>query len=124
MPATYISDNNDLPVTNPGPGLYLVEATDGHYKAYTLLMVSEKALVTRTSAGGVIAFAVDRVSGAPIPGVKVDAGFGQKQSVSAMTGADGVADLPIVGSKTSRIISGWLLGKARSLPHRHQGATR
>jgi uncharacterized protein YfaS (alpha-2-macroglobulin family) len=102
VPATYISDNNDVPVKNLGAGLYLIEATDGHYKAYTLLMVSQMALVTRTGAGGVIAFVVDRVSGAPIPGVKVDAGFGQQQSVSAVTGADGVAELAIGGSKTEQ----------------------
>jgi uncharacterized protein YfaS (alpha-2-macroglobulin family) len=102
VPATYISDNNDVPIKNVGAGLYLVEATDGHYKAYTLLMVSQMALVTRTGAGGVVAFVVDRISGAPISGVKVDAGFGQKQAASATTGADGVADLALSGSKTEQ----------------------
>ncbi|AXC12979.1 hypothetical protein ACPOL_3698 [Acidisarcina polymorpha] len=102
VPATYISDNNDVPVKNLGAGLYLVEATDGRYKAYTLLMVSQMALVTRTAAGGVLGFVVDRLTGAPISGVKVDVGFGQKLAVSASTGADGVADLALAGSKTEQ----------------------
>jgi uncharacterized protein YfaS (alpha-2-macroglobulin family) len=102
VPATYISDNNDLPVKNLPAGLYLVEATDGHFKAYTLLMVSQMALVTRTGAGGVIGFVVDRFTGAPIAGAKVDAGFGQKQIATATTGADGLADLAVAGSKTEQ----------------------
>ena len=49
MPPTYVSDSQDLPVDPLPAGLYLVEATDGHYKAYTLMVVSDMALVTRTT---------------------------------------------------------------------------
>jgi uncharacterized protein YfaS (alpha-2-macroglobulin family) len=99
VPPTYISDSNELPVPNLPVGLYLLEATDGRYKAYTLLMVTQMALVTRTTAGHVIAFVVDRASGAPIAEATVDAGFGQKQSVTAVTASDGTADLAIPTSK-------------------------
>jgi len=99
VPATYISDANDLPVPKLESGLYLLEATDGRYKAYTLIVVTEMALVTRTGSGGVLAYTVDRVSGAPIAGVKVDAGFGQKLAVSATTDANGVAQLDVPASK-------------------------
>ena len=51
VPPTYVSDNQVLPIDPLPPGMYLVEATDGHLKAYTLLMVSETALITRTVAG-------------------------------------------------------------------------
>ena len=67
-----------LPCRSLSAGLYLLEATDGRFKAYTLLMVTEMALVTRTTSGNVIAYVVDRVTGQPIAGAKVDAGFGQK----------------------------------------------
>ena len=101
VPATYISDANQLAVPKLGAGLYLLEATDGHYKAYTLVMVTNLVLVTRTSSGNVQSFVVDRVTGKPIGGIKVDAGFGQKLITSAVTGDDGVAMLNVPGDKSS-----------------------
>jgi uncharacterized protein YfaS (alpha-2-macroglobulin family) len=101
VPATYISDSNDLAVPKLSAGLYLVEATDGRFKAYTLLMVTDMALVTRTTSGSVVAYVVDRVTGEPIAGAKVDAGFGQKQVATAATGADGTVQLEVAGDKSS-----------------------
>lgn len=101
VPATYISDDNDLPIRKLPAGLYLLEATDGRYKAYTLIMVSQMALVTRTVAGNVTAFVVDRVSGQPIVGAKVDAGFGQKLLTTAVTDTNGLAPLTIPSDKSS-----------------------
>jgi uncharacterized protein YfaS (alpha-2-macroglobulin family) len=102
VPATYISDANDLAVPKLNSGLYLLEATDGRYKAYTLLMVTEMALVTRTTSGNVVAYVVDRVTGEPIAGAKVDAGFGQQQAATATTGADGTAQLAVASDKSQR----------------------
>jgi uncharacterized protein YfaS (alpha-2-macroglobulin family) len=100
VPATYISDANDLAVPKLESGLYLIEATDGRYKAYTLMVVTEMALVTRTSSNGVLAYTVDRVTGAPIANVKVDAGFGQRLVTSAITDASGLAQLDIPNDKS------------------------
>ena len=102
VPVTYISDSNYLAVPKLNSGLYLLEATDGRYKAYTLVMVTEMALVTRTTSGNVVAYVVDRVTGEPIAGAKVDAGFGQQQAATATTGADGTAQLAVPGDKSQR----------------------
>jgi uncharacterized protein YfaS (alpha-2-macroglobulin family) len=101
VPATFLSDSNDLAVPKLSAGLYLVEATDGRYKAYTLLVVTDMALVTRTGSGSVMAYAVDRVSGKPMAGVKVDSGFGAKLITTATTGADGTAQLAVPADKSS-----------------------
>ena len=101
VPATYVSDANDLAVPKLSAGLYLLEATDGRYKAYTLVLVTEMALVTRTTSNTVLAYVVDRVTGAPIAGVKVDAGFGQKLIASATTDANGTAPLMVPTDKSS-----------------------
>jgi uncharacterized protein YfaS (alpha-2-macroglobulin family) len=93
MPPTYVSDSQDLPIDPLGAGLYLVEATDGRYKAFTVLFVSEMALVTRTSNGTVLAYAVDRKTGAPISKVQVRMGIKQQQVAEAETDEDGVAEL-------------------------------
>jgi len=92
MPPTYVSDSQDLPIDQLPAGLYLVEATDGHYKAYTLLMVSRVVLITRTSNGSILAFVVDRQTGAPIAHAQVAYGIGRQEQGSAETDADGVAE--------------------------------
>ena len=109
VPSTYISDNNDLDVKKLSAGLYLVEATDGRFKAYTLLAVSPSVLVTRTSPEGVLAYVVDRGSGAPVAGVAVAAGFGQQQAAQGTTGADGVVKLAVAGSKAEQD-NFWVVG--------------
>ncbi|HEY0795308.1 MAG TPA: MG2 domain-containing protein [Acidisarcina sp.] len=101
VPGTFISDTNKLVTPKLSAGLYLLEATDGHFKAYTLLMVTQMALVTRTTGGHVMAFVVDRSTGEPIADAKVDAGIGQKLFGSAMTDASGVADLTLPVDKSA-----------------------
>jgi uncharacterized protein YfaS (alpha-2-macroglobulin family) len=99
LPPTYVSDSQELPIDPLPSGLYLIEATDGHYKAYTLLMVSRMAMVTRTGSGSVLAYCVDRVSGAGIAGVQVSAGFGQQQQATGTTDGDGLAPLQMTAPK-------------------------
>ncbi len=102
LPPTYVSDSQELPIDPLPSGLYLIEATDGHYKAYTLLMVSRMAMITRTGNGNVLAYCVDRVSGAGIAGVQVIAGFGQQQQATGNTDADGLADLHLTAPKVQQ----------------------
>ena len=99
LPPTYVSDSQELPIDPLPSGLYLVEATDGHYKAYTLLMVSRIAMITRTGGGSVLAYCVDRVSGAGIAGVQVSAGFAHQQQATGTTDADGLAPLQMTAPK-------------------------
>ena len=102
VPATFISDANDLAVPKLSAGLYLLEATDGRYKAYTLLMVTQMALVTRTTSGNLIAYVVDRQTGQPVAGARVDTGLGQKLMGTEITGADGTAQLTVGGDKDAQ----------------------
>ncbi|HEY4355733.1 MAG TPA: MG2 domain-containing protein [Acidobacteriaceae bacterium] len=95
VPPTYVSDNQILPIDPLPSGMYLVEATDGHLKAYTVLMVSKTALITRTVAGQVLAFVVDRKTGSPVAGAKVTLSRAKQPLVHAITGADGTAIFPV-----------------------------
>ncbi|WP_260705952.1 alpha-2-macroglobulin family protein [Edaphobacter flagellatus] len=111
MPPTYVSDSQDLPIDPLGAGLYLVEATDGHYKAYTVLFVSNMALVTRTTNGTVLAYAVDRKTGAPQNKVQIRMGIKQQQVAEAETGEDGLVELhgPVSKAMQENI---WVIAKS------------
>ena len=61
-------------------------------------MVSRMAMVTRTAGGSVLAYCVDRVSGAGIAGVQVSSGLGP-QPANVTTDGDGIADLQLAVPK-------------------------
>jgi hypothetical protein len=113
MPPTYISDSQDLPIDKLPAGLYLVEATDGHYKAYTLLMVSRMVLITRTSTGTILAFVVDRQTGTPIANAEIVFGIGRKEQGRAATDADGVAELHSAVTKQADADSLWIIATSQ-----------
>lgn len=91
VPPTFVSDNQVLPIDSLPRGMYLVEATDGRLKAYTILMVSQTALVTRTVAGQLIGFVVDRRTGAPVPQASVTLALGTSKRERQSTSAEGIA---------------------------------
>jgi uncharacterized protein YfaS (alpha-2-macroglobulin family) len=66
MPPRFYSETAQVPLASFDKGVYLVEATDGTLRAYTIAMVTELGAVTKTSAGQVLVFTADRRSGAPV----------------------------------------------------------
>jgi alpha-2-macroglobulin len=85
-----------IPVEVSGKGVYLVEAVHNEQRAYTILLVSDLALITKTTRGRVVAFTADRKSGNPIPGVAI-----QTRDLTARTDSNGLADIPVTASKTA-----------------------
>ena len=72
-------------------GLYLVEAVKGELRAYTILMVSDIVMITKTSTEGALAFVTKRASGQPVGGAEVDFIRPGSDAVRVTTDADGVA---------------------------------
>src|SRR5215469_13093116 len=56
VPNRFFSERQDVPVESLDKGVYVVEATDGALRAYTLLVVSDLALVTKSAPGQLLAF--------------------------------------------------------------------
>ena len=55
-----------MPVSDKG--VYLVEATDGTLRAYTIVVVTEIAIITKAAPGRLLSFVVDRTTAIPLPG--------------------------------------------------------
>ena len=92
LPPRYVSESSELPLENLKPGLYVVEATDGTYRAYTVIVVSQMALVTKTASGQVVAFTVDRTTGEPVSGANVSVWSKKSKLANFTTGADGMGE--------------------------------
>jgi len=59
-------DSVTVALNLPKAGVYLVEATNGTLRAYTIVSVSNYALVTKSSPGRLVTMVVDRQTGAPV----------------------------------------------------------
>jgi hypothetical protein len=79
-----------LPLGKRKPGLYLVEAMIGSYRATTLAFVSDSVLVTKVSSQQMMTWAVNRTSGVSRPGGTVVLTDGVGVLEQGTASADGV----------------------------------
>ena len=114
-PPVLVSETQQLPIDGLGAGVYLIEATDGSYKAYTVAIVTSIAVVERTTSGGASVYVADRKTGAPVDQADVVMWAGGALQSSAKTGADGLATLAMTAKNAARVQAGaepenvWLL---------------
>ena len=74
-------------------GVYLVEAVHKELRAYTILMVSDLVLTTKTGLGNITAFVADRNSGEPVGGAAIATLVRDERLGSVDTNADGMAQI-------------------------------
>ena len=91
MPPRFYSETAQVPVPSLEKGVYLVEATDGTLRAYTIAMVTELGVVTKSAPGQVLAFTANRRTGAPIPDADVRVWSDKKQNAQLKSDASGLA---------------------------------
>jgi uncharacterized protein YfaS (alpha-2-macroglobulin family) len=100
--AAWESDTVSVPVSDKG--VYLVEATDGRLRAYTIVVVSQMAMITKTAPGTVLAFVADRNSGAPVANAQTYFFVNRNQTGQQMTSADGVAQIEVKEDKPETVL--------------------
>jgi len=95
MPPRYISETETVPVSSLAKGLYLLEATDGTLRAYTIVIVSELGVITKTAPGQVLTFSANRQTGEPVSGADVRIWSDKKENVRLKSDASGLTDSPL-----------------------------
>ncbi len=108
-PPSLVSETQVLPIDNPGPGVYLIETTDGTYKAYTIAIVTNMVLVERSLNNKVEVFLADRKTGAPISDADVVFWASAKQQSTAKTSEEGFASLSMGGNPSGQPENLWVL---------------
>ncbi|HTR66625.1 MAG TPA: MG2 domain-containing protein, partial [Terriglobales bacterium] len=115
LPPTYVSESSDLPMDSLPAGAYVVEATDGHYRAYSVLLISQMAIVTKTSKGHLLAFTADRDSGSPVAGVLVTTWRSKQVAAQCTTDSQGLGEASIENKNQeqggSEYGSAWVLAQ-------------
>ncbi|HXR39647.1 MAG TPA: MG2 domain-containing protein [Terracidiphilus sp.] len=121
-PPAIVSETQQLPIEGLAAGVYLIEATDGTYKAYTVAIVTSIAVVERVKNGQVSLYVADRKTGAPVEMAEVALWANGKQQSQGQTGADGLATLAMgaTGAPATPTVGGpepenvWILARHAS----------
>lgn len=98
------SGNVMIPVGKLQPGLYLVEAIIGNYRAHTLLFVSDTVVVVKSSSNGLLVWTAQRDDGKAVPDATINWTDGVGVLRSGTTGADGALALAHVSPERSYVI--------------------
>lgn len=81
-----------VPLEVKQPGVYVIEAVNDLLRAYTILMVSDVGLVTKTAPGQMLFFAANRFSGEPVANCAIRVLFKKQPIADGRTNADGLFD--------------------------------
>ena len=113
-PPTLVSETQQLPIDGLSSGVYLIEATDGTYKAYTVALVTSIAVVERTMNGTANLYVADRKTGAPVEKANVALWADGHMQSSGATDADGMASLTMTvrgGERGAEPENLWILAR-------------
>jgi uncharacterized protein YfaS (alpha-2-macroglobulin family) len=105
LPNTRSADSRTIPLELADPGVYVVEAVNGHLRAFTLVVLSKLALVTKTAPGQVLLFAVDRRTGEPRGDCATAVIANQQTLAAGTTSAQGVFTAEVQGQQADDLIA-------------------
>ncbi len=84
-------DRRMIPLGKREPGVYLVEAVGGDLRAYTVVVVTDLAMVEKASPNGeLLVYAVDRKTGEPRADARVEIVKSKNTIASGRTNSDGI----------------------------------
>ncbi len=84
-------------------GVFLVEAVRGDLRAYTVLMVSDIVMITKSARGRILSFVADRSTGEPLSGAEVYLLTRDGRSSVTRTNADGVTEMDVTSSRVDEV---------------------
>ncbi|HEU0140448.1 MAG TPA: MG2 domain-containing protein [Bryobacteraceae bacterium] len=97
-------DSQTVPVDVKEKGVYLVEATNGNLQAYTIISVTNLAVISKGSPGKISARVVDRSTGAPLKGCQIVVWSEEKQQAQLETNDDGMAEAGITLANPENVL--------------------
>jgi hypothetical protein len=85
-------ESQTIPIEVTDKGLYLVEAVHGQLRAYTVVLITGMAVISKGAPGHILSYAVDRKTGAPVEGASVLVWSDDKEVSSQATDAQGLVE--------------------------------
>jgi alpha-2-macroglobulin len=98
-------DTRRIPLDVKDPGVYVIEAVSAPLRAYTIVIVSDIGLVTKTAPGQVLVYAAHRLTGEPQSGCDVHTIVERQVVGTAKTGDDGLVMVGLDKVRPESIVS-------------------
>jgi hypothetical protein len=105
LPSMREPETRRIPVEVAAPGVYVVEAVSAPLKAYTIVVVSDIGIVTKTAPGQMLTFVADRTSGAPQRDCNLRPLVDGRPLAPVATGPDGSVMIAIGAAKPESVIT-------------------
>ncbi len=97
-------ESQSIPIAVPGKGVYVVEAVKGPYRAYTIVMVSDIAVITKTAPGRLLARVLTRRDGTPLAGCPTMVIVNKKVVGDPSTNPQGIVEVKIEEAKPENVL--------------------
>lgn len=111
VPVVRQTEFRQIPLELPGQGVYLVEAVNAPFRAFTIVIVSDLGLVTKASPGQLVMFAANRLTGEPASGCPAQVIANRRIVATGALGADGTYEAALPDSKLDDVIAVVACGK-------------
>ena len=89
LPPLAEADGRRIPLELDQPGVYVVEAVHDRLRAYTIVVISDVGLVTKSAPGQLLVYTADRFTGEPVAGCGLVLLADQAVAARGETAADG-----------------------------------
>lgn len=93
-----------VPVDLKQPGIYVVEAVNDLLRAYTIVIVSDIGLVTKTAPGQMLFFAANRFTGEPVGNCNIHVVFAKKMIAEGTTNGDGLYEAKLPDERMENLV--------------------
>ncbi|MEO8662647.1 MAG: MG2 domain-containing protein, partial [Bryobacteraceae bacterium] len=97
-------ENQLVPVTTPGNGVYVVEATNGKLRAFTILQVSDLVVIVKGAPGRLVTQVVNRTTGDPVADAALVVWSGKKDLGRGTTDIDGMASFSFTEGQLEHVL--------------------
>lgn len=97
-------DAQTVAIETPGKGIYVVEATDGRLRAFTIIQVSEMVVISKGVPGRLLTQVVNRNTGEPVQGCALLVWAGSQELGRGSTGVDGLAEFPFTANQLEHVV--------------------
>lgn len=105
LPPVRDAEFRRIPLELPGEGVYVVEAVSAPLKAYTVVVVSDLGLVTKTAPGQLVMFAANRFTGEPASGCPAEVIANRKVTATGVLSGDGVFEAALPVGRTDDLVA-------------------
>jgi uncharacterized protein YfaS (alpha-2-macroglobulin family) len=105
LPPVRDAEYRRVPLDLESAGIFVVEAVNPPLRAYTVVVVSDVGLVTKTAPGQMLVFAANRFSGDPLSGCRVRVLADTRPIADGTTAADGTFEAEIQATNPDDLVT-------------------